>query len=159
MIIIKKRELADGVIATENGVVLIKRLYKPYKGCWALPGGHVEGKDFLNTNSKEDAYKKAVEREIKEETGLIVEIIRKIGDYINPSPRQIKMGYTRRDPRGDYTTHAYLVKVVGGELKASDDAKEVSFFKKIPDNIAFDHDEILKDSDLFENGIYVGLKN
>ena len=158
MIKIKKRELADGVIATENGVVLIKRLYDPYKGCWALPGGHTDKKDFLNANSTEDVYRKTAKREVKEETGLIVEIIRKIGDYTKPSPRQIKMGYTRRDPRGDYTTHAYLVKVVGGELRASDDAKEVKIFDKIPNDIAFDHDEILKDSGLFKDGIYVGLK-
>jgi len=50
------------VILEKNGkIVIIKRGHKPFKGRWALPGGHIR--------CYESALKAAV-REAKEETGL-----------------------------------------------------------------------------------------
>jgi len=140
---IEKVDVVDVVIATDEGILLIKRKYpiKPikkeyptYENCWALIGGHVD---------PGETDKKAAIREAYEETHLKVKIIKKIGDYDKPSPRQKSQGLTLRDPRGNYVSHAYLAEIVGGELRADSDAKELKFFKKIPENIAFDHDEIV----------------
>ena len=46
-----------------NTVLLIKRASKPFKGYWALPGGHKE---------KGESFEECVKREIMEETGLCV---------------------------------------------------------------------------------------
>ncbi|MBN2013261.1 NUDIX hydrolase [candidate division KSB1 bacterium] len=42
-------------------IVLIKRNTKPYKGFWALPGGHIE---------RNETAEAAIYREVKEESGL-----------------------------------------------------------------------------------------
>lgn len=55
------RSTVCAVIEKENKVLLVKRNTEPFKGYWTLPGGHI---DFGET------AKKAVIREIKEETGL-----------------------------------------------------------------------------------------
>ena len=55
-----------GVIdAPERGVVLIKRRYEPLAGQWSLPGGTLEVGETLEA---------AVARELREETGLVVEV-------------------------------------------------------------------------------------
>ena len=49
------------VLVKDKKVLLVKRGHVPFRGFWALPGGHI------------DAYEKAekaVAREVKEETGL-----------------------------------------------------------------------------------------
>lgn len=167
MIKIEEKMMVDLVIATDKGVPLIKRKYpiKPikrgdptYKGCWANPSGHVDPEDYSSTSSAEEAYRRAAIREGREETNLKVKIIRKIGVYNGPSPRQKKEGLTLRDPRGIYISHAYLAVLDNDDVsntKAASDAKEIKFFKEIPKNIAFDHDVILRDSGLFdEDGKY-----
>jgi ADP-ribose pyrophosphatase YjhB (NUDIX family) len=55
-----------------NKILLIKRGTVVFRGYWALPGGKVEA---------EETVEEAIVREVKEETGLKVEIIRKIGEY------------------------------------------------------------------------------
>lgn len=67
-----KRSSAYGVIATNDGVLLIRD--KSSKEMWSLPGGGVEpGEDLL----------KALKREIQEETGLkIIGRPKKICEFI-----------------------------------------------------------------------------
>ncbi len=109
-----------------RGIVLIERKNEP-KG-FALPGGFVD---------VGESVEQAVIREMKEETGLDVEISRLLGIYSDP----------QRDPRG----HVVSVVFVGdarGEPKAGSDAKEAHVFKleEIPfESLVFDHGRILKD--------------
>ena len=109
-----------------RGIVLIERKNEP-KG-FALPGG------FVGVG---ESVEQAVIREMKEETGLDVEISHLLGVYSDPS----------RDPRG----HVASVVFVGdarGEPKAGSDAKRVHVFKleEIPfESLVFDHGRILKD--------------
>lgn len=120
----------DTIIVEDDRAVLIKRLNDPYKNCWAIPGGFVEYGERV-----EDA---AI-REAKEETGLDIELCSLIGVYSNPA----------RDPRGHTVTVAYLAKITGGKLKSDSDAKDAKFMAidKIADmKLAFDHNEIFKDS-------------
>lgn len=117
-----------------NTVVLIRRLNPPFKDHYALPGGFVEvGERVVD----------ALKREVREETGLEVEVERMIGIYDDPD----------RDPRGHVVTVAYLCREKGGELKPSTDAKEARKFtfeevRRV--KLAFDHEKILKDAGVLE---------
>jgi len=112
----------------EDKIVLIKRAAPPFKDLYAIPGGFVEYGETV-----EDA---AV-REVREETGLDVKLLGVIGVYSKPD----------RDPRGHVVSIAYLAEAVGGSLKPSTDAKEVKVFKvnEIPEKLAFDHEDVLRD--------------
>ena len=122
---------ADVVIWFPNReIVLIKRGNPPFKGDWALPGGHVE-------------YNESVEdcavRETKEETGLDVRLEGLIGIYSEPG----------RDPRGHYVTAVFAGTPTGGEMQADTDAAEiiripVDSFKDY--TLAFDHARIIQDA-------------
>ena len=53
------------VIEKQGEIILVKRAHEPGKGLWSIPGGLVELGETLRDAAK---------REMKEETGLIVEI-------------------------------------------------------------------------------------
>ncbi len=109
-----------------RGIVLIERKNPPVG--LALPGGFVEVGESVES---------AAVREMKEETGLEVELKGLLGVYSKPD----------RDPR----FHVVSVVFIGdayGEPKAGSDAKEVKIFKleDIPlDKLVFDHKEIILD--------------
>lgn len=118
---------ADGLIVIDDKLVLIRRKFYPYEGKLALPGGMVE---------YDERVEDAVRREMKEETGLDVEIVKLLGVYSEPG----------RDPRGHVVSTAFVLKRVGGELRSGDDAKAIELvdIDEIPD-LAFDHNEIIED--------------
>ncbi len=122
----------DGMINVQDkngkllGIVLIERKYAPIG--LALPGGFVEVGETVE---------RAVVREMKEETGLDVGIIRQFKVYSNP----------RRDPR--MHTVSVVFECIGmGEPKGSDDAKlaRIYPYDEIPfEMLVFDHAEIIRD--------------
>lgn len=78
-------------------------------------------------------------REVKEETGISIEIQELLGVY---------SGF-ERDPRGHMITVCFLAKKTEGDLKADTDALEVSSFtlhEALEVDLAFDHHEILNDA-------------
>jgi 8-oxo-dGTP diphosphatase len=81
----------------EGRLLLIRRANDPGRGLWSLPGGRVEP-------GEDDAA--ALVREMAEETGLVV----------RPGP------LVGRVVRGRYAIADYRCTVVGGELRAGDDA-------------------------------------
>jgi 8-oxo-dGTP diphosphatase len=121
----------DAVVTAEDGkIVFIRRKNPPFQGFWALAGGFVEYGETLEA---------AVMREVKEETGLIVEIKNIVGVYSDP----------QRDPRGHTITVCFLTEKIGGNLRANTDASEVGCFS--PQDaldlvLAFDHKKIIKDA-------------
>ncbi|MFA4639554.1 NUDIX domain-containing protein [Pyrococcus kukulkanii] len=121
----------DLVIIYNNGIVLIRRKNEPYKGYLALPGGFVEYGERVE---------EAAIREAKEETGLDVKLLRIVGVYSDPN----------RDPRGHTITIAFLA-VGSGELKAGDDARDVTVIpiqeiERVKEKLAFDHAKIIEDA-------------
>jgi 8-oxo-dGTP diphosphatase len=120
----------DALITDENGkIILIKRKNNPFQGSWALPGGFVEYGETVE---------EAVLREVKEETGILIEILGLLGVYSDPG----------RDPRGHMITICFLTLKTEGKLKSDTDAQDVSSFtvkEALKMDLAFDHHEILKD--------------
>ena len=116
----------DIIIKVKDGIVLIKRKNPPYG--WAIPGGFVDYGETL-----EDA---AV-REAKEETSLDVTLLRQFHTYSEPG----------RDPRHHTISTVYIASAEG-EPQAADDAVEAGIFSdmdSLPEDMAFDHREIMKD--------------
>ena len=117
----------DAIILIDDKLLLIQRGNDPFKGYYALPGGFVEYGERVE---------EAVEREVKEETGLDAEVQELIGVYSAPD----------RDPRGHTISVVFHLEVIGGELKAGDDAVGVKLFEldELPE-LAFDHSDIIWD--------------
>ncbi len=122
------RLTVDGVVVVDGSVVLVRRRNPPFEGCWALPGGFVDYGERV-----EDA----VMREVLEETGLVVRVVRLVGVYSDPG----------RDPRGHTVSVAFLCERVSGEVDCGDDACEARFFGLgcLP-VLAFDHGRIVQDA-------------
>jgi ADP-ribose pyrophosphatase YjhB (NUDIX family) len=116
----------DIIIEMEGrGILLIKRKNPPWG--WAIPGGFVDYGESLE---------QAAIREANEETNLDVELIRQFHTYSNPN----------RDPRHHSISTVYIGKAQG-KPEAKDDALEIGIFTQnnLPEEIAFDHREILED--------------
>lgn len=108
-------------------LLLIKRRGQPFEGCWALPGGFLDGTETLEVCAK---------RELREETGLTVDTVREVGSFSDPE----------RDPRGRVVSIAFWTMIHDSpEIRAGDDAAEARFFSinELPD-LAFDHADIVE---------------
>ena len=115
----------------QNKILLIKRSTPPFAGYWALPGGRSE---------PDEGVEATVLREVKEETGLDVIIMRKVGEY-HEKGVQAEIEY-------DYYPACFLVKAVGGELqKQQTEIAEIRLFPvdKLPPVLAFEHAQMVKD--------------
>lgn len=110
-------------------VLLIQRRWEPFEGCRAIPGG------FLDMD---ETTEQCARRELREETGLLLEDLRQVGAYSRVD----------RDPRGRTISVAYLA-VVDSPLPVEglDDAARAEWFPidQLPP-LAFDHEEIMNDS-------------
>ncbi|SFF63440.1 ADP-ribose pyrophosphatase YjhB, NUDIX family [Planifilum fulgidum] len=68
----------------KNKVLLLQRNEDPGKGLWAFPGGYVErGQDPFET----------IKNEVREETGLVVEVGEIIGTFSFPEDGLIQLAY------------------------------------------------------------------
>ena len=102
-----------GVIIEDDRILLVKRNKEPHKGEWAIPGGSVKLGETLQ---------QAVEREIREETGLAVSAKDPIHVF----------DYIERDKQGHLRFHYVIVDLkadyVAGTLHPSDDAADARWF-------------------------------
>lgn len=96
-------------IDASDRVLLVQRGRDPGRGLWTIPGGKLEPDERLVD---------AVIRELREETGLVVEV----GPLVEVVERFGKDG---RGRRYHYVILDYLVTPVGGTLEAGDDARNV----------------------------------
>jgi mutator protein MutT len=96
------------IVIRENKILLVKRGKEPAKGLWSVPGGRLEHGEYISD---------AVAREVKEETGLDVEVGELLGVF-----------EVVGDPHFVILDH--IATVVGEErLKPGDDADEVRWVK------------------------------
>ncbi len=112
-------------------ILLIKRRTVPFKGYWALPGGRVDSGETVE---------QTIVREVKEETGLDIAVVSKIGDYHEQGVQD--------GTEYDYYPACFLVNVVGGEIKKQEsEIEEIKLFSlnEIPEALAFEHALMIKD--------------
>jgi mutator protein MutT len=98
------------VVVTDAGVVLVRRKNEPLAGRWSLPGGGVEVGETLAA---------CVVREVREETGLDVEVgpVIEVLDRIHEDEqRRVVYHYVLID---------YVCRPVGGTLAPGSDASDV----------------------------------
>ena len=96
------------VIVKDGQAIIIKRANDPYKGQWSIPGGRVELGESLAD---------AVRREMREETGLDVQVgpLLEVFERIHRDDAGVRYHFVIID---------YLCSCVGGTLRAGDDAAD-----------------------------------
>jgi len=120
---------AGTVVEIQGKVVLVRRGMDPKRGYWSLPAGYVE---------HDEAPEETAVRETWEETGLQVAIDNLLGVYSFP----------HEGTGGRGVLVLYAAHVLGGDLRAGDDAIEVRTFgaDELPEDIAFNtHRQALHD--------------
>ena len=121
----------DVILERDSNVLMVRRKKDPFKDFLSLPGGFVNEGETV-----EDAMK----REAMEETSLEVHPIEILGVYSDPT----------RDPRKHIMTVVFIGIIVGGRIRAGDDAASTEWikladFERQQHQIAFDHAQILHD--------------
>ena len=99
------KQAVSGMIfcSERKKILLIKRRDIPV---WVLPGGGVE---------EQETPEQAVIREVYEETGLSVQIVRKVAEYL-PVNKLTQL------------THLFECSVIQGNLQTGEETKEIGFF-------------------------------
>ncbi|MCM1945465.1 NUDIX domain-containing protein [Streptomyces sp. G2] len=103
---------ASAVVTDSRGRILLQR--RRDNDLWALPGGGMDMGDSLPGTAV---------REVKEETGLDVEITGLVGTYTDP--RHI-IAYSDGEVRRQFNV-CFRARVTGGELQISDESTELRF--------------------------------
>ncbi len=113
---------AGGVVVDDAGrVLLARRAVEPFLHWWDIPGGFLEPGEH-----PEDG----VRRELREETGLEIDVERLIGVYMDE--------YAYGEGGHTLNFH-YLCRVAGGAPAAADDVEELAWFPAdgLPEQVAF----------------------
>lgn len=103
---------ASAVVTDGEGRVLLQR--RRDNNLWALPGGAMD---------MDDSLPGAAVREVKEETGLDVEITGLVGTYTDP--RHV-IAYSDGEVRRQFNV-CFTARVAGGTLAISDESTELRF--------------------------------
>ena len=115
----------------KDKILLIKRNTVPFKGYWALPGGRMDPGETVE---------QTIVREVREETGLDVTIVCKVGEYVEKGVKD--------NVEYEYYPTCFEVKPVGGEIrKQVSEIQEIKLFSlnELPKPLAFVHEQMIKD--------------
>jgi ADP-ribose pyrophosphatase YjhB (NUDIX family) len=106
---------ASAIITDDAGRLLLAK--RTDNELWTIPGGTMEpGETIAET---------AV-REVKEETGINVEIVSLVGIYTNPGH---VVEYSDGEVRQQFSV-CFVCRRLGGELATSDETSEVRYFSR-----------------------------
>lgn len=126
---------AVGIIFNSKGEVLLQKRGDSLK--WGLPGGVVE---------LDESFDEAVQREVFEETGLKVNIEKILGIYSGKKYHETRENGDECQP----VVVAFYTKVIGGELKLTDNDETLSleYFseKELPNIHNKQHEDIILDA-------------
>ncbi|MFQ6020727.1 MAG: NUDIX hydrolase [Candidatus Aenigmatarchaeota archaeon] len=124
----------DGIILNNKGqILLVKRSTKTEFGKWGLVGGWMEWGETV---------KEALKREVKEEIGVEIEVVKFVGKYYDAKDRH---------PTKSSIGLPHICKIVKGEPKPVSEVSEVRWFssEEIKNlDMAYDHKQMLKDARL-----------
>ncbi|MBN1221682.1 MAG: NUDIX hydrolase [Candidatus Aminicenantes bacterium] len=101
------------VVFREGKILLVKRMNDPHKDKWSIPGGSVNLGETLQ---------EAAEREVREETGLIIRATKPIHTFDlieREDDGTVRFHYVIVDLEADY---------IGGHLQPADDAADAGWF-------------------------------
>ncbi|MEV5927646.1 NUDIX domain-containing protein [Streptomyces cellulosae] len=128
---------ASAVVSDEQGRILLQR--RRDNGLWALPGGGMDMNDSLPGTAV---------REVKEETGLDVEVTGLVGTYTDP--RHV-IAYSDGEVRRQFNV-CFRARVVGGELAISDESTELRWVAPSEvDDLPMHHTQRLRLTHALEN--------
>ncbi len=96
---------AAAICLMDGGLVLVKRAIHPGYGLWVIPGGFME---------HDETVEDAAEREMVEETGLVVKVQDLVGIYSYPESIVVVV--------------VYEVAVTGGQMKAGSECLDARIF-------------------------------
>jgi mutator protein MutT len=105
---------AEAIIMNDNALLFLKRKNSPAKGEWWFPGGRIR---------KGETFAETLCREVKEETGLTVDIIKFVGVYNRIFP-----------DRHDITI-VFLCRCFDNEVTLNNEHSEYGFFKTLPKDV------------------------
>lgn len=105
---------AAAVVTDDQGRILMQR--RTDSGLWALPGGGMEMTDSLPGTAV---------REVREETGLDVEITGLVGTYTDPKH---VIAYTDGEVRRQFAV-VFTARIVGGTLAISNESLELEWIE------------------------------
>jgi ADP-ribose pyrophosphatase YjhB (NUDIX family) len=100
------------IVQDDRGHLLM--VHKTDNDLWAVPGGGMDVGEYMH---------QAVVREVKEETGIDVEVTGIVGIYTNPNH---VMAYDDGEVRQQCSI-CFTTRMLGGEIKTSSETKEVRF--------------------------------
>ena len=105
--------VCSAVVLDANGRLLLTK--RADNGKWCLPGGHLESGETVS---------ESIVREVKEETGLDVEILRITGVYSNPH----RVLVYDDGNRAHVVALNFEVRILGGSLTVSDETTAFGWY-------------------------------
>ena len=109
---------ASAVVTDEYGHLLLAK--RTDNNLWTIPGGTMKPGETITESAL---------REVKEETGIDVEVVSLVGIYSNPKH---VVEYSDGEVRQQFSV-CFACRPIGGELATSDETSEVGYFS--PDEI------------------------